>query len=230
MSARNAVSSSSRAESTCLQNIAHENAAGNTVIGIDVYDIQVEDVHEFFANGVLVHNSTPEGKGDPDWTSGALVAVQSGLWWIKNIRRFRGTPKDNEDIVRQTAALDGVQTMICMEQEPGASGKSVIDHYARSVLVGYNFAGVPSHRNKLLRAGPFSSAAEAGNVRIVDGRWIGEFLDEIEAFAGDGKEHDDQVDSVTGAMAALTTDTRNLTGVSYARPDISSDRLTSADF
>lgn len=174
--------------------------------------------------------ATPEGKGDPDWTAGALVAVQNGVWWIRNIRHFRGTPKENEDIVKQTAALDGHFTMIRMEEEPGASGKSMVDHYRRSVLIGYNFDGVSPKKKKLLRAGPFSSAAEAGNVRLIEGSWIGDFLDEVEAFTGDGKEHDDQVDAVTGAMAALTTDTQNPVTVGYAEPSIESDRLSRSDF
>ncbi len=178
--------------------------------------------------------ATPEdesGKTDPDWTSGTKMALQNGLWWIENVRRFRGTPKENEDIIAQTAKLDGVSTMIRMEQEGGASGKSLISHYATNVLVGYDFAGVPSNKNKLIRAGPFSSAAEAKNVRLINGGWIGEFLDEVESFTGDGKEHDDQVDSTTGAMAALSTNTRNATTIAYQSSNlVQSERLTAADF
>jgi len=46
-----------------------------------------------------------------------------------------------------------------------------------------------------------SSAAERGNVRLVHGRWIGDFLDELEAFPLGS--HDDQVDALSGAVTKL---------------------------
>ena len=55
-------------------------------------------------------------------------------------------------------------------------GEAVIDNYARRVLAGVNFRGVAHQTNKLLRAGPVSSAAEAGNLKLVKGNWIGQFL------------------------------------------------------
>jgi len=70
---------------------------------------------------------------DPDWTAGALLTCVNGVWFLKDVRRFRGSPKTNEDTVAQTAQLDGRLVSIRMEQEPGASGKSMIDHYARPV-------------------------------------------------------------------------------------------------
>ena len=164
---------------------------------------------------------------DPDWTAGALLTCVNGVWFLKDVRRFRGSPKTNEDTVAQTAQLDGRLVSIRMEQEPGASGKSMIDHYARTVLLGLDFDGVPSLREKVLRAGPFSSAAQAGNFKLVNGRWIADFLDEAESFPEAG--HDDQIDSVSGAMAALTSSTRNLSGAFYSAPAVSADRLTAAD-
>jgi len=93
--------------------------------------------------------------------------------------------------------------------------------------LGFDFDGVPSLREKVLRAGPFSSAAQAGNFKLVNGRWIADFLDEAESFPEAG--HDDQIDSVSGAMAALTSSTRNLSGAFYSAPAVSADRLTAAD-
>ncbi|HEY8743980.1 MAG TPA: phage terminase large subunit, partial [Chloroflexota bacterium] len=79
---------------------------------------------------------------------------------------------------------------------------NTVDHYARRVLAGWTFRGVRSTGPKELRANPVSSAAEAGNVLLVRGAWIGAFLDEAEAFPGGA--HDDQVDAVSGAVAMLT--------------------------
>jgi len=53
------------------------------------------------------------------------------------------------------------------------------------------------------RAGPVSSQAEVGNIRLHRGPWVGAFLDEVEAFPLGG--HDDQVDALSGAMMRLRT-------------------------
>jgi predicted phage terminase large subunit-like protein len=140
---------------------------------------------------------------DPDWTCGALLAEQDGRFWLCDLRRTRATPQGVEALVRQTAELDGREVDIWMEQEPGSAGVKVIDDYARRVLAGWSFRGNRSTGNKEVRANPFSAAAEAGNVLLVRGAWIGEFLDEAESFPNG--QHDNQVDAVSGAMAMLTT-------------------------
>ena len=140
---------------------------------------------------------------DPDWTAGGLVAFQDGAWWIVDMRRLRARPGGVEAAVRQAAELDGKRVAVRMEQEPGASGVATIDHYARRVLAGWDFRGVRATGSKLERARVLASAAEAGNVNLVRGAWVGAFLNEAEAF-GSMAGHDDQIDCVTMAMAELT--------------------------
>ena len=105
-------------------------------------------------------------------------------------------------LVEQTAALDGRQVWIRMEEEGGASGKSLIEHYARTVLGGYNFKGDRPTGDKIARALPFAAAAEAGNVMLLKGDWNKPFLDEVEQF-GEDAVHDDMVDACSGAFATL---------------------------
>ena len=138
---------------------------------------------------------------DPDWTAGALVAFDDGRWWIVEVRRVRATPGRVESLIAQTAELDGRSVPIVMEQEPGSSGVATIDHYARRVLPGYAFRGDRVSGSKAERARILSSAAEAGNVSVVRGPWVAEFLDEVEQFPLGA--HDDQVDAVVGALGAL---------------------------
>ena len=150
-----------------------------------------------------------EAKGgkDPDWTAGALVGLDpDGVWWVLDMKRIRARPHDVERLIKMTADLDGLGVMIRMEQEPGASGVGAIDHYQRQVLVGRDFRGIPSTGAKEVRANPVSSAAEAGNVKIVAGPWNSELLDELEGFPGEGL-HDDQVDAISGAFADLAQGT-----------------------
>ena len=137
---------------------------------------------------------------DPDWAVGAKIRRASGIYFVEDVQRTQSTPQGVEALVLQTAMLDGPEVEIVMEQEPGSSGKTVIDHYRR-VLGGFVFRGVPSTGSKELRAQPVSAQAEAGNVKLLKGLWIGDFLDELTAFPGGS--HDDQVDGLSGGVCWL---------------------------
>jgi predicted phage terminase large subunit-like protein len=118
------------------------------------------------------------------------------------MKRLRGTPLANEQLLKQTAVLDGKGIPIRMEQEPGSAGVKTIDDYRRRVLMGWDFQGVPSTGDKEYYANPLSSQAQAGNVKLVKGPWINNFLDELDAFPNGS--HDDQVDAASKAFFDLT--------------------------
>ena len=141
---------------------------------------------------------------DPDYTTGLLLGEKRGIYYILHVKRFRKSPEATESIVRQTATEDGSYVMIFGEEEPGSSGKMIVDHYARNVLKGFAFRGNRETGSKVLRANPVSSAAERGNILLVQAPWNNDFLDEIELFPTKGK-HDDQVDALSGAFRMLKT-------------------------
>lgn len=139
---------------------------------------------------------------EPCYTSGAKLAVdKNNIIYIESIVRFRKEPKYTEQIIRQVADTDGKDTIIYMEQEPGSSGKNTIDHYRRRILPEFAFYGDKVTGSKFQRATPFSSQAEAGNVKVVKGYWNEDFFNEIELFP-DGA-FVDQVDSCSGAFNKL---------------------------
>lgn len=142
-----------------------------------------------------------QGKADPDWTVGAKLLFNDGVWTILDIVRARETPLQVEKLVVQTAQLDGRATTIVMEQEPGASGVGAIARY-RQLLAGYTFRGHRPELAKAQRWGPLSTQAESGNIRLVKGAWNQAYLEELE-LAPNGA-HDDMIDATTGAFEALT--------------------------
>jgi predicted phage terminase large subunit-like protein len=148
--------------------------------------------------------STEKSKknNDPDYTVGAKIGHADGVWYILDVVRGQWSPGTCEEILRQTAVLDGSHTAIRMEQEAGASGKAMIAHYAKNVFVGFDFRGVSPTGSKELRAQPLSAAAEAGNVRVLSAPWNAAMLDELELFGADCP-HDDQVDSLSGAFSCI---------------------------
>jgi len=142
-------------------------------------------------------------KNAGDFSSGLLIGVdtKTGLSYILDVQHDQLDSKDSEDLVKQTAQIDGGEVAIEMEQEPGSSGKRVIDHFARIVLPGYAFMGTPSTGDKVSRARAVMAASKAGNVKIVRGHWNAAFLDELSMFPN-GK-HDDQVDALSGAFNGI---------------------------
>lgn len=149
----------------------------------------------------------PKPGKDPDWMAGLKLGVTAqGIFYICDVKRARLSPQQGEALIYQTAQIDrqehGNNISIHMEQEPGDSGKRVIDHFTRTVLRGFAFYGHRSTGAKELRANPVSSQAQAGNVKLVEGAWNREFLDELVAFPTPGV-HDDQVDALSGAAEVI---------------------------
>ena len=143
------------------------------------------------------------GNTDPDWTVGTLMIFDQGISYIMDVRKIRAKSDKVETFISQTAQEDGKAVAIRMEQEPGSSGKALIDQYARYVVPGWDLQGIRSSGDKETRARPFSAAVANGNVRLVRGKWITDWLDEISSFP-EACTHDDQVDSAVGAFTFLT--------------------------
>lgn len=155
--------------------------------------------------------ATELGPGkDPDYTVGVLLGRDpDGICYVMDVVRARRTPLKVQQMIASTAAADRDRAhhrgwplpAIRMEQEPGASGVSLIDTYLREILSEYDFAGVRTNESKESRARPVSVRAEQGQVFLTLGSWNGTFLDELCAFPQGG--HDDQVDALSGAYAFL---------------------------
>lgn len=140
---------------------------------------------------------------DPDWTVGTLMILDQGIVYILDVKKARVKGEKVEALIAQTAAEDGHGVTIRMEQEPGSSGKALIDQYARYVLPGYDFMGIRSTGDKVTRARPFAAAVANGNVRLVRSAWLSDWMDEFSSFP-EACNHDDQVDSAVGAFTHLT--------------------------
>ncbi len=148
--------------------------------------------------------SEAKDSNDPDWSVGILMGKsKDGLFFVLDMRRIRGTPGQVERLVRTTAEQDGIGTKIVMEEEGGASGKGMTDHYRRYVIPSFNFHGIRATGEKTVRAQALSGQSEAGNVKIVRAAWNKDFLDELESFPSEGI-HDDIVDASSQAVNDLS--------------------------
>lgn len=149
----------------------------------------------------------PSAKNDdPDYTAGLKLGRHpNGEWFVADVRRGQWRSERVEAVGKAAASEDGAAVPVGMEQEPGASGKSLVRHWQRDVLPSYEVRGYPSSDSKAVRARPVASKAEAGLVKIVRGPWVSAFLDEAESFPPEkeGEGHDDQIDALSGAFVML---------------------------
>lgn len=135
--------------------------------GVPVYDLTIDGAHEYYANGILVHNSTRGGgmfhidmlkydvppkrfkKVHRFWdkagtfAGGAFtVGVKMGLdfdgyYWVLNVVRGQWDSHKREKVILETAQSDGRGVEIGVEQEPGSGGKDSATDTVRR-LAGFN--------------------------------------------------------------------------------------------
>lgn len=159
-------------------------------------------------------------KDGGDWSVGLLLARhESGVFYVEDVIRGQWSPYERNQIMQQTAEADAAkyngEVLIFVEQEPGSGGKESMMTTVREL------AGHPVRRHlvsggkairtvgaekfpgqaKITRAQGFAAQCEAGNVRLLRGRWNAEYLDELSAFPE--YAYADQVDASSGAFNNL---------------------------
>lgn len=139
-----------------------------------------------------------------DYTVGALVAYNkhNGRFYIENIKRGQWSAGDVEAEIRKTALLDGEEVEILLEQEPGSSGKLLVEHYERMILPEFQVSAFPATTKKLIRAQPYLAAAEASKVYYIEAVWNEAYLREFDAFPGGA--FDDQIDTTAAGYQKLS--------------------------
>lgn len=142
-------------------------------------------------------------KEDPDYTVGTLLGVNRHMeFYVIDVIHERLSPHEAEKMVRHTADMDGPDVVVGAEQEPGASGIQLMDHYRRNIIPDRAFRPLPVTQRKEVRARIHAGHAEAGRVTLVRGPWNKPWLNEHEVFPHKG-HHDDYVDSMSGAMSVI---------------------------
>jgi predicted phage terminase large subunit-like protein len=143
--------------------------------------------------------ATPKLQGnDPDATAGVLLSKdERGVYYVEDVRRMFASGHDVDSAILNTGSQDGKRVMIGYNQDPGSAGKREAEDTAKK-LEGYAVKFWTTTGDKITRAKPVSSQAEAGNICIVRGSWNEDFLRELENFP-EGR-FDDQVDGLSGAF------------------------------
>lgn len=155
----------------------------------------------------LAATSSDQGKSDPDWTAGVLMAKDptSGLTFVADVRRIRQEGVEVERFIRGTAVEDmeryGTRRQR-MPQDPGQAGKALVSHYSRNVLYGFEFESTQESGDKYTRALPFAGQVQAENVVLVRGDWNTMYVEECRVFSPRAA-HDDMVDASSMAFQEI---------------------------
>jgi len=145
--------------------------------------------------------SAPSDSTDPDFTVGLKMSTDDTSYYIENVNRFQKSAHEVRKEVKATAEIDGKETHIHLNEDPGQAGKEQAQSYI-AMLAGWRVRADRETGDKGTRAEPFADQCEAGNVYLVRGAWNEEFIDELCAFP---KGHDDQVDGGAGAFNYLSS-------------------------
>ncbi|WP_343639011.1 phage terminase large subunit [Roseateles sp.] len=141
-----------------------------------------------------------EGAGD--YTASAKIGIlQDGRIIVADVnRRQYGTAK-RDQFIRNTAAADGAgRVKQSLPQDPGQAGKSQALAMT-SMLVGHHVETTLESGDKVVRARPFASQVNGGNVLMLRGPWNNDFIEELRLFPNG--LNDDQVDASSRGFNAL---------------------------
>jgi predicted phage terminase large subunit-like protein len=136
---------------------------------------------------------------DPDWTVGIKMGFDpdTGIYYVLGREKDRLSPHGVQRLIKNTATADGPTVRIGTPQDPGQAGKVQVSAMA-TLLTGFDARSRSERGDKIVRFGPFSAQAEAGNVKVLRGAWNEDFFACLEAFPESA--HDDDVDGCSGAF------------------------------
>lgn len=148
-------------------------------------------------------------KDDPDYTASCLMLkAPDGNFYVLAITAEQMGPAEVErtflNISRQDAARfqsEQRRYLVRWEEEPGSASRRESWRMVRA-LAGIDAKGIPSVKDKLIRAKPLRSQAEIGNVYLLRGLWNEGFL--VHMHNQPDIEHDDIFDATGGALQDLT--------------------------
>lgn len=141
-----------------------------------------------------------EGAGDP--TAGVkLGRMKDGRYVVSDVKREKFGTSKRDALIKATAASDGMGVVKqSLPQDPGQAGKGQAQALA-AMLAGHQVHTSPETGDKVVRARPFASQVNAGNVLMLRAAWNRDFVEELRTFPNG--LHDDQVDGASRAFAQL---------------------------
>jgi len=145
------------------------------------------------------------------FTVGVLMGLDvNNFTWVLDVIRVQLNSWEREQLMKQTARLDGVDVRIGIEQEGGSGGKESAESTVRN-MVGFNVEPDRVTGSKEERARPFHTQVNGGGVRLARADWNKKYKDELRMFPN--SKYKDQVDASSGAFSMLSLTNTKRVGV-----------------
>jgi predicted phage terminase large subunit-like protein len=132
---------------------------------------------------------TSKTSNDP--TSILIGAKEGNLFYVKNIIRVWQEFPELIKTIKENAVLYAIKKIYI---EPKASGKSIVQQLKKETMLNV-IEAPPPDKDKVSRVNAVAPIIESGRVKLIDGIYITDFLDECATFPNG--QHDDQIDTLT---------------------------------
>jgi len=150
---------------------------------------------EAIVNFIIDPAYTANQKNDPS----ALLAYTytENKWQIVDCVNVRKEFPELVKFIPEWVQKNGYTNKSRIYVEPKASGKSIVQTLVRET--GLNVKeDKPPTKDKVARVSDISASLESGRVSLLNGKWNGEFLDQLTKFPA--AKHDDMVDCLVMAV------------------------------
>lgn len=141
---------------------------------------------------------------DPDATAGVLMGLlEDGRVIVLDVKRKQIKANDVRNLLRNVAVLDQGKyrfVEITIPQDPGQAGKAQAQSLC-NLLSGFSVEVIVPSGSKEVRATPYASQVQAGNVLVLRADWNNMYFAELESFPE--SRHDDMVDASSDAFNKL---------------------------
>ncbi|CAB4158604.1 Archaeophage PsiM2, terminase large subunit [uncultured Caudovirales phage] len=139
-------------------------------------------------------------KQSADYTASVRVCLHDGVFYIADGIKVKAEWPDVRRIIVDTMRREADTTHGIEKAQHGLAAVQELRRIPEIADVA--FKGIDVKGDKVQRAMPWASRAEAGAVAVVNGAWVRDFLDEVVAFPS--APHDDYVDAASGAVAMIS--------------------------
>lgn len=141
-------------------------------------------------------------EGGGDYTAGVKIgSLRDGRYIVASVVREQYGTAKRDALIKATATADGVGRVIqSLPQDPGQAGKGQVAGLT-AMLAGNAVDSSVESGQKVVRARPFASQVNVGNVLMLRGAWNEAFREELRLFPNGS--HDDQVDAASRAFLQL---------------------------
>lgn len=147
-------------------------------------------------------------------TAGVLMGKDTkGFFYVLDVIAGQWSALEREQVIEQTANLDGMDVTVWAEQEGGSGGKESAEATIRN-LAGFDIHTETVTGSKEVRARPFAAQCEAGNVKLLRRAWNAPYLEELLAFPSG--RFADRTDASVGAFHKLAAPDTNKTARAVA--------------